>query len=235
VNYAARHRAELSKRHLTKRYGRLFEQWAVERMRVWGIEASWGLEELARHLDLVRQNEDWEKLVGTTKVAELDYWIREFAGCAPRFKRSVVRTDLPVHLTVDQIAERLRSEIPELSRAQLRSLLHRAAKRGVIERASRGSYQDAAGDEEWYQLVTGRNRESDEDDDRWLRRCATYERRRTTVLLVHYLLPHLASYRKARGLGLSDRTYFYDLSEAVDRVQEMCSARLEMCSRKLLI
>jgi hypothetical protein len=115
----------------------------------------------------------------------------------------------------------MKAEFPDFTREKLRSLLARLSRKDVLRRLERGVYLKPSW---WEGDEVGERRDDDPEHDRWLER---YERRRlacSTALFVHYLLPHLRSYRKAKALNLSERTYYYRIGEAIEDLELMVSA-----------
>ena len=69
-----------------------------------------------------------------------------------------------------------------------------------------------------------KDRSRDLSGDQWLER---HERRLLAcniTLFVHYLLPHLPAYRKAKALSIGERAYYYRIGEAIDDLAHMAWA-----------
>lgn len=176
------------------------------RRQAWHISDSWSVDQLRSHIQVVKSNGSWELLRQPADVAELDRWMRCHLDCEPKRHRRYVSA---VQLSVDDIANKMNMELPTLTRPQLRTLLHRATRKGIVTRVSRGRYEETREHESFERLIA-------EYDDPSYERWKRLHDRNKLVLLAHYLLHHLPAYRKARQLGLSDRAYFYALNEGLE-------------------
>ena len=94
----------------------------------------------------------------------------------------------------------------------MRHLLAREAKAGHLKRTARGRYIQPP--REWRWLEPEERYPHDEAEARWEERSRRYSQLNADVLLVHYLMS-LPAYRKAKALGISDRTYYYRLAQAL--------------------
>ena len=121
---------------------------------------------------------------------------------------------------------------PQLTRQKLRELLHRAHKAGHLRRVRRGLYTQAPYDwDQWH--IENDPMEEDPAEEKRYRRAHRRSEDQMNVFFAHYLLPDRASYRKAHDLGISERTYYYLLAEALDNFEvwlETWDASPRMCS-----
>jgi hypothetical protein len=208
----AEERAALSRQRLSKQHGPIMRRWSGARRAVWRIDRSWDVERLLRHVQLRRQDVEWEPLKFVPReIQEVDGHVRSLAGCYPRLRYDVA---LPPEVSMDDIRAKARELGMNVDPLKLRALLSRSARKGHLRRKRRGVYVYSDDDD---------LRRSDLEymldvEARWQ---AWGERRfqsETAVLLAHYLLPHLHAYRKARQLGLSERTYYERLASALQSV-----------------
>ncbi len=117
-------------------------------------------------------------------------------------------------MTIEEIHAAMRAKIPTLTREKLRKVLHKANHKHSMRRVKRGTYIR----EPWNWRRWEETQDSDEPDAAWYQR---QEQRRSlcrVLLLAHYLLPNRATYRKARDLGVGERTYFYYLGTALEDI-----------------
>lgn len=180
------------------------------------MDESWSVERLLTHITALRETAGWKLLEKPKVLLRLDRVIRIFMSCEPR---RVLPNDEPNRLTIDQIEQRMRADMPDLSRARLRSLLHRATRKDVVVRLKRGQYEESTDESFWHRRRATLDEEEREREERWMRRAWIKEQRCASVFACHYLLSHLPSYRKARQLGMSDRAYFYALNGALDWIE----------------
>ena len=216
---ASQERAALSARRLPKKYGNLLRRWAGARRRAWDISDSWTTESIAALLYERQRSGVWEPLGAVMKeVADVDKAVRLFCQVFPpprAWRATRYLSDFAgPELAVADIHDAMKDVMPAITRERVRKVLVRANRRHQLSRVKRGVYIRAP----W-------NYRRWEENRRWLedpasqRAEARYEHRRyiaTLVFLSHYLLPARASYRKARDLNLSDRTYFNYLAFAIE-------------------
>jgi hypothetical protein len=217
VNYAARERAAISRRHLSKRFGPKLAQWGTERRRAWQIDDSWSVDRFRRHIEQLRSNYSWQLLTGHADVVALDKWMRRYLRCVqlrPVVRYSRINIDLPRRLSIDEIESKFRESQPNITRARLRTLLHRGTRKGFLARVAHGQYEQA---DEYHWSKHPDPPWLDRDDDgyeRWRLQNARREECRRLVLATHHVLP-LPAARKARQFGISERRYYYALGEAL--------------------
>lgn len=216
MNYAATERAALSRRHIGKRYGQLLSRWADARRNEWRIDDSWTVERLLTHITALRETNEWKLLEKPKALVRIDRVVRIFLSCEPR---RVLPNDEPARLTIEQIEQRMCTDMPDLSRARLRSLLHRATRKDVVIRLKRGQYEESSDESFWHRRWAKLDEDERESEGRWMRRAWIKEQRCASVFACHYLLSHVSSYRKARQLSMSDRAYFYALNGALERIE----------------
>lgn len=212
-------RAHLSRRRLTLKWGTRLAAWSMARGAAWHIDRHWTPERLIRQVEAHRTGTLWQPLVyEPPELQVIDSWACRFAGCHWRRGASPV---VPRAQRVDDLWHQLKAEIPELKAARLRYLLSRDARRGRLRRVARGLYEVPprrwryADDDERDFLER-----EDEAQAQWWERRARWQRSRAHVVMLHYLLPHLQTYRKLRILGISERTYYYRLAEALDELDQ---------------
>lgn len=114
--------------------------------------------------------------------------------------------------SLQEIVRRAALEIPGVKPARMRHLLARETKAGRLKRTARGRYIHPP--REWRWLEPEERYPHDEAEARWEDRARRFSQQNADVLLVHYLIP-LPAYRKAKALGISDRTYYYRLAHAL--------------------
>lgn len=78
-----------------------------------------------------------------------------------------------------------------------------------MKRTARGRYSYPPRDWRW--LEPEERYAHAEAEARWEEKAQRSSQQNADVLLVHYLIP-LPAYRKAKALGMSDRTYCYRLA-----------------------
>lgn len=220
MRYVADERAERSARRLTKAHANVLRRWAGARRKAWGISDACSVSDVAALILERRRSGKWEQLGFVLRdVSKADEAIRSCCHVYERFGEDDPRAAYRYvgsrrATTVDEMHSAMRSEMPSLTREKLRKVLHKANREGSIHRVKRGLYIH----ETWNMRRWEETREMEEDEShqRWHER---YERRSficALVLVVHYLLPRRASYRKAKEIGIADRTYFYCLAEALE-------------------
>lgn len=213
---AADERAANSARRLTRTHGALLRRWAGARRRSWGIIDTTTVDEIVRLLSDRIESGRWEPLSSVMRdVAGADHAVRAVCGVftsrAPEDFAGKRFVGGELAMTIDEIHNAVRDESPALTREKLRKLLHKGSRRGSLMRVKRGMYIEAP--RRWRRWAEIRDEE--QRDNAFQER---YDRRRfvsASVLLVHFLLPRLASYRKAKALGIAERTSFYHLTEVM--------------------
>ncbi|MGE0031034.1 MAG: hypothetical protein AB7O21_20120 [Gammaproteobacteria bacterium] len=220
MNYEAKRRATLSKWRLSKRFGPKLVQWGVERRRAWQIDDSWSVDRFRRHIEQLRSDYSWQVLTGTKDVVALDKWMQRLLRCVrprPIVRDPRLKIELPQRLSIDDIERKFRAEQPDITRARLRTLLHRGTRKGFLFRVAQGQYEQAdeyhwskEPDPPWLQR-------DDDQYEEYRKRAAHREECRRLVLAAHYVLP-LPAARKARQFRISERRYFYDLNDALLRL-----------------
>jgi len=180
---------------------------------------------VAEHLGELRRTGEWRP-IGTVMadVSDVDEAIRYFCGVYSREGAAWHRyVGFERAMTIDEIHAAMRTAMPTLTRARLRKVLHTASRRRKLRRVRRGLYvQEPYYYKRWEEM---RDAEEDPEAARWEER---WERHRfvcAVVLLSHYLLPNLAAYRKAKTLGIADRTYYVYLSSAIEELQPFLLGR----------
>jgi hypothetical protein len=220
MNYEVQRRAELSKRHLPKRFGGQLTQWGAARRSAWRIDDSWSVDRFRRLIEQLRSDYSWQVLTGSKDVVALDKWMQRYLACLrprPIFRDPRITFEPPPHLTIDEIERKFRAEQPGITRARLRTLLHRSARNGNLYRVAHGKYEHA--DKYHWSRYPDRSwlYRNDDKYEEWRKRSEQREDCRRLVLATHYVLP-LPAARKARQFGISERRYFYDLNDALTRL-----------------
>jgi hypothetical protein len=217
MQYAAQERAARSRRHLSLKWGPALKRWALARRAAWRIEASCTPLELLARMERLRAGARWELL----EDEDFDLMLADRIMCA--LADCDWRRSPPAELTSEhslgELVQRATLAVPGLKPARVRHLLSRRVKAGRLERISRGRY--AAAPWQWQHQEPVERFEISAADYRSWARCERARKNRVTVLLLHYLLPKLAVYRKSRALQISERTYYDRLAFALENFGSM--------------
>lgn len=218
-------RAERSRKHLALRYGEYLRAWAALRANAWNISQHTTIEDVVAKLHRLRTEEVWVPLTANEDLKALDLLVRI------RLKAFVSTQPQPEEadaLRIGEIHRLMSLWFPAMTRPQLRSLLFRMARTGRVLRERRGVYMRNDWGPRWRDYF-------EEWTEREVKQMQRFEARRwraTVALVVHYLLPHLAAYRKARALGMSERNFHYALNEALEEMGEHIDSREEYRRRQ---
>lgn len=216
MQFAAQVRAGRSRQHLTLKWGPSLKRWAVARRAAWQIESHCSPHELLTRINSLRASGTtlWDLLENSgPEILKLDRAICFLAGCrwyhwiAPSWYEPCMEHSL------QEVVHRASLEVPGVKPARIRHLLAREARAGRLKRTGRGRYIQPP--REWYWLEPEERYAHDEQEARWEARAERLRQERADVLLVHYLI-RLPGYRKAKAMGISDRTYYYRLAEALE-------------------
>jgi hypothetical protein len=216
MNYAAQERSVRSRQYLTLKWGPSLKRWAAARRSAWQIEPHYLPLELLARINFLRAGGIlWDLLEDKEpEILELDRAVCHLAGCQwfhweppPPWYESYMEHSL------QELVHRASLELPAVKPARIRHLIARDARSGRLKRTGRGRYVRAP--REWKWLEPEERYERDEQDAHWQARYERSRQDRADVLLVHYLI-RLPAYRKSKALGISERTYYYHLGQALD-------------------
>lgn len=222
---ALKDRDRRSKKYLSKRHGPILTRWAAARSKSWAINQTWTVEQLLTRLEEYRGKRPWDRLEHVDgELLYVDEHISKSVWCW--FKEDPEPTiQHPGSHTIDQLWDVMKAEFPSFTRQKLRSLLFRLSQKGFTRRLERGVYLRRP----WWDWDYDEEQDSnDPEGEKWRER---YERRSLAcyvALFVHYLLPHLQAYRKAKSLNLSERTYYYRINQAIEDLGEMVAVWISM-------
>jgi hypothetical protein len=215
MRYAALERSQRSRSWLLARHGSLLREWARLRAAAWAIPPASSAKALIRKIDSLCTNEVWAPLAARPAVVRLDDMLRDRVGglyppSPPELAERLWHYS-PEPLTVDDVERLMKLWHPNIPRLQVRRLLMRAERRHLVVREKRGVYVADPGG------IRRREREdrADDDDEGW-ERYLSKSRRDARALMIHYLLPRVAAYRKAAALGLSERAYYYAIGHTIE-------------------
>jgi hypothetical protein len=217
---------EQSRARLTLTYGQLFKRWATLRYAAWNIDAQWTPHQLLLHIGELRAASGWH--LPETKaqdVKDIDWIIRMIAGCGGTGSWDGQEDYLP--RSIPELVNRVGKEIPGLKPGRIRYLVSKNTRTGLLWRVGRGTYERAP-----YR----RDRVWDAElEAQWAEKVAVREANQLAVFLCHYLLPHLKTYRKLRDLEISERTYYYWLSGAIDDLSRQFSMLSNIRRKKVAV
>lgn len=230
--FSAKERAGLSARRLTTKHGALLRRWAGARRKAWSVRDNWTVADVSALLAERMRTDTWEPLTAVMgDVAKIDEAICRFCDIYPSLanrseffpaKNAYLQVGRALAMTIDQIHDAMRKDAPTITREKVRKYVHKANREGELHRLKRGLYV--------VQMSIWRRRHwagaDEEESKRWELRIEKWRFLAALVLLSHYLLSGRASYRKAREMGISNRTYYYWLSAALGDLDE----DLEDCS-----
>jgi len=172
--YAADERAARSAAHLPKALGALLRRWAGARRRAWEISESWTVVEIATQLAERRRSGEWPALkfvlreIDVADIAVRNYcqvyeWIKDEKPSPHRYiggERA---------MTIGEIHDAMKPDIPSLTREKLRKVLHGANRKQTMRRVKRGLYiKEPYARSRWEEM-----REWDEADAAWFARPET--------------------------------------------------------------
>jgi hypothetical protein len=213
---AAELRAARSRKHLRMRYGAALKAWGTARAAEWQLPCAAGVADVVAKLNRLCTDEVWTPLSGDAGIVSVDRFMRLHLWAFVRVRppNGSCPEQAP-DLTIDEISNLMRIWFPAMDRAYLRTLLHRMSRVGQVFRERRGVYHA----DSWRAWRRAGDSEVALDNER-SRRAEMRDRRCNVALAVHYLLPRLPIYRKARALGMSDRNFHYAINSVLDGLAE---------------
>jgi len=185
------------------------------RRKSWVTSRNWSAPEAAEKLiALSNAREFWDPLVvGCPLIEFVDRVLCDDLGA-----RSAEPRALPFEsgepLTIDEVLHLMRIWFPGLDRDELKAMLRRQVRRRLVVRVRPGVYlADPYG-------TYRRRRESMCDDDEGYAKYRARHRKNTAALMIHVLLPRVASYRKAAAIGMGERNYYLAIAHITDSLSE---------------
>jgi hypothetical protein len=223
MNLAAQERAELSRQHLSIRWGPALMRWATARRTAWSTDRNFTPLELQQRINILRAGDVlWDLLKDQgPEILKLDQTICQLAGCREFHRMPSQWQERPPEYTVQELVRRASLELPDIKPARVRHLLARDSRSGRLERTARGRYSRALSDWEFSAPEPYDQYEGSDEDERSEDRYRRSHEQSVEVLLVHYLIQWPA-YRKSKALSISDRTYFYRLGYAFHLLSLWC-------------
>ena len=210
---ATAERATRAGKYLAKRYGPLFRRWAAARRADWRVDHSWGVDEIVEKWERLCTDQIWRPLAGVPPdIADVDLWMRRFLGALSAIPKSV---EPPIEITIDEATNLVRLWLPTIRRERVRAVLFTMTRYGWAFRECRGVYSA-----EEFGLRYKERRRWDEMEEELHQKWELQARLYMLTLFTHYMLPHVAVYRKAGAFGMSERNFYYGLNSAFDRVTE---------------
>ncbi len=211
----AAERAARAGKYFAKRYGPLFKRWAAARRADWRVDRSWGVEEIVEKWQRLRTDQIWTPLAGVpVDIADVDLWMQRFLGALSSAPKPV---EPPVEITIDEATNLVRLWLPAIRRERVRAVLFTMARYGWAFRERRGVY---SAEEFGIRYKERRFQERMEEESPHHQKWELQDRLHMLILFTHYMLPHIAVYRKAGAFGMSERAFYYGLNSALDRVTE---------------
>jgi hypothetical protein len=219
INTAAQERAARARQHLSLKWGPSLKRWAAARRAAWRI-GTCSPDELLARVNSLRSGELWDLLKDDgPEILGFDRTICLLSNCHWAPPRPYWPPYLPQQQSLQDLVRRMSLAVPGIKPARVRHILARDATQGRLKRLGRGRYILASDDlDEWMEPTEPALQ--DESEAHWIERSDRAYKQRADVLLVHYLSP-MPTYRKLRHLEISERTYYYRLSEALEHLDSM--------------